>query len=480
MKRNDVLVFTATYNEADNIRPLLEQLVGLGLAADLLVVDDNSPDGTGDIVEGLRQSVPNLRLLRRPGKQGIGSAHLAALQLAAAEGYAVVVSMDADFSHSPADVPRLLAMREQYEVVVGSRFQRTSSLQDWNAFRWFMTHLGHFLTRTLLRLPYDASGGLRLYRLDRIPAGLLERVESRDYAFFFESLALLHRAGLRIGELAVDLPARTYGHSKMQLGHMVGGLLRLLRLSWRLAFSARGSRPAPADSGSMREMWDQYWEGKKTRTERSAYDVIASFYRNYLIKPSLERAIRRSFAPRAELIHAGCGGGEVDTGVVQYAKVTAVDISPNAVARYQAQHGANAECMVADIFRLSEFGPRFDGVYNLGVMEHFEPPEIRRIFGEFNRVLKPGGRIVIFWPPVYGLSVIALHAIHFVLNRVLRRGVQLHPPEPTKLRSRAQMESLLQAAGFELESISFGARDAFTYAVVTAVKRGEPGHGLSG
>jgi dolichol-phosphate mannosyltransferase len=476
MSRNDILIFTPTYNEAENIRLLLGQLLALGLPADILVVDDNSPDGTGDVVAAMQSANPNLKLLRRAGKQGIGGAHLAALRHAIAEGYPVFVSLDADFSHKPEDVPRMLELKDSYDVVVGTRFQRDSSLEGWNPYRRFMTHLGHFLTKTLLRLPYDASGGLRLYRLDRISVSLFDRIESRDYAFFFESLTLLHVAGLKIGELPVDLPARTYGHSKMRIGHMVGGLMRLFRLAAKLAWTRRRAMQAESpgrrtsDAEVMRDMWDGYWDGKKPHAEKSAYDVIASFYRNYLIKPSLNRFIQGSFAPRAELMHAGCGGGEVDADVVGYAKVTAVDISPNAVARYRAMHGDRAECMVADIFQLSEFGSRFDGVYNLGVMEHFSEDQLRRIFMEFNAVLKPGGRVVLFWPPVYGLSVIALHLIHFVLNRILRRGVQLHPPEPTKLRSRRQIEELLRESGLKLQSISFGVRDALTYAVVVAQK----------
>src|SRR4029077_5170856 len=107
-------------------------------------------------------------------------------------------------------------------------------------------------------------------------------------------------------------------------------------------------------------MWDKYWDSKGLNVERSAYDIIASFYRNYLIKPTLNHFIESTFAPHAELIHAGCGGGEVDTDVVRYARVTAVDISPIAIAKYRANHGAQAECVVMDIFRLSQIGRRFD------------------------------------------------------------------------------------------------------------------------
>src|SRR3989440_7184470 len=219
MMRNEILLFTPTYNEAENIRSLIEELLDLGLRADLLVIDDNSPDGTGDIVAGMMQNYPNLKLWKRESKQGIGTAHLTALRYAKSEGYRLFVSLDADYSHKPEDIPRLLELGDTHDIVVGSRFQRESSLREWNLFRRFLTHLGHFLTRTLLRLPYDGTGGLRLYRLDPIPATLFDRIESRDYEFFFESLTLLHMAGVKKCGISDVLPASTHGPSTRKGGH---------------------------------------------------------------------------------------------------------------------------------------------------------------------------------------------------------------------------------------------------------------------
>src|SRR5256712_426024 len=291
MNRNELLLFTPTYNEAENIQPLIGELLKLGLPADILVIDDNSPDGTGDIVAGMIQNHPNLKLWRREGKQGIGSAHIAALRYAKSEGYRLLISLDADYSHKPEDIPRLLELQDTYDILVGSRFQWESSLREWNLFRRFMTHLGHFLTRTLLRLPYDTTGGLRLYRLDPIPATLFDRIESRDYEFFFESLTLLHTAGFNIGEVPVDLTARTYGHSKMRIGHMARGISRLFRLAGKLAVIRHRSREnankgkESSDPELMRDMWDKNWGSKERKVERSAYDIYASFHGNHLRKP---------------------------------------------------------------------------------------------------------------------------------------------------------------------------------------------------
>lgn len=232
----------------------------------------------------------------------------------------------------------------------------------------------------------------------------------------------------------------------------------------------KDSANSNSDAETLRHDWDVYWAGHQhERTERSFYDIGAQFYRRYLIEPLLTSVLAREFAAGSKLLHAGCGGGEVDKKVVADFRVTALDISPNALELYKARN-PGVEAVIANIFDLSAFRDKFDGLYNLGVMEHFSPAEIVEILKQFNGTLKPGGKIVLLWPPVYGLSVIALHIIHFVLNRIMRRNIQLHPLEPTKVSSRRQIEGYLAAAGFRLSSMQFGPRDAFTYVVITADK----------
>jgi len=476
---HDTLIFTPTYNEAGNIGELLRAILELALPADILVIDDNSTDGTAEMVRRIASSAPFITLQCRPGKLGIGSAHLDAFRYAQEHGYRVLVTMDADFSHQPTDIPRFLEKRDEYEIVIGSRFNAERSLREWSPVRKLITHLGHFLTKTLLKLPFDATGAFRLYRLDRIPNELIGMISSRHYEFFFESLAVFHEAGLKIGEIPVVLPRRTYGHSKMQVAHMIRGVFRLLQLSLNLASlrrRVRQSQQAYYHPERTAEEWNVYWGQREPRPEYKFYEIVASFYRKYLIKRTLNHFIRKTFKPGERLLHAGCGGGEVDEDVVKFADVTALDISPAAISKYKNRFGVPT--IVGDIFHLPD-GPQYDGIYNLGVMEHFSPDEIRRILVEFNKSLKGSGRLLLFWPPVFGASVIALRILRWSFKRVLRREIVFHPAEPSLVRSRKEVSSFLDEAGFQLREYYFGIRDAFTYVVVVADKRKDIGFAVA-
>ena len=209
------LIFVPTYNERDNVPELFKQIQALGLDVDLLFLDDNSPDGTGQLLDELAAKEPRLHVIHRTGKLGIGSAHVDGITWAYDHGYTRLVTMDCDFTHSPADIPRLLEWGDKYDVVVGSRWLEPGSLPGWNLLRRFLTNFGHWLTSCLLRMPYDATGAFRVYDLKRIPRYLFPAVKSRSYAFFFESLFLLRCNGFSIWEVSIVLPSRMYGHSKM-------------------------------------------------------------------------------------------------------------------------------------------------------------------------------------------------------------------------------------------------------------------------
>lgn len=231
--QRETLLLVATYNERENVEVLYQQVKALGLDLDLLFVDDESPDGTGEVLDAIARDDPRVKVLHRPGKQGVGSAHLAGIRRAYDGGYRVLLTMDADLTHSPRLLPTLLAEMADVALVVGSRYMRAGSIADWNPFRRFITRSGHYLTGRLLGMPYDATGALRLYRLDRIPAGAFDAVTGPGYEFFFESLFILCQQGARVREIAIPLPKRAYGHSKMTPRDVLTGVGMLLRLAFR-------------------------------------------------------------------------------------------------------------------------------------------------------------------------------------------------------------------------------------------------------
>lgn len=171
------LVMIPTYNERDNVERICGDILALGIELDILFVDDNSPDGTGPVLDALAARHANVRVLHRSGKLGIGSAHLAGIDWAYRQGYQLLVTMDCDYTHPPEYIPRFLELAGSHDVAVGSRYMLKTSLSEWNLFRKGLTLLGHFLTRNLLGMPYDATGAYRAYRLDRIPRQTFDLVQ---------------------------------------------------------------------------------------------------------------------------------------------------------------------------------------------------------------------------------------------------------------------------------------------------------------
>ncbi|MEK7401587.1 MAG: glycosyltransferase [Gemmatimonadota bacterium] len=467
------LVVVPTYNERDDAPRMVAALHALRLDADILFIDDASPDGTGAILEGLRARHPRLHVMHRSGKLGIGSAHLDGIAWAYAHDYQRLVTLDGDFSHGPEDIPKFLIAAETADVVVGSRWMATDSLPGWSLFRQFMTGAGHVLTRRVLGLPYDATGAFRVYRLDRIPQALFGLVRSRSYAFFFESLFILYQNACRVAEVPIVLPARTYGHSKMTTSAALQSVRILLGIAseYRLA-AARFHLPAPPVEIDRRlvdpQQWDSYWREAQTLPNR-VYAVVASTYRKAFIKPRLHHLLHRAFPPAARLLHAGCGGGQVDQGLHARMRITAVDISPEALALYQRHNPAAALIRHGDILALPFPDSSFDGYYSLGVVEHFTDDQLERLLGEAWRVLRPNGKAVLFWPRAKATSVMVLGLVHRLLNRG-GGSTRLHPPEVSLLTSRSMAERCLARSRFKIVSYDFGARDLWIQAAIVAQK----------
>jgi dolichol-phosphate mannosyltransferase len=209
-----------TYNEAENVGAIvlaaLEQLASTGRDHTVLVVDDGSPDGTGKIADRLAAEHDAVRVLHRPVKEGLGRAYLAGFDLALAEGAELVLEMDSDFSHDPADLPRLIAASDEADLVLGSRYVEGGGVENWGALRRLLSRGGSWYARTLLRVPIrDLTGGFKCFNR-RVLEGIdLSGVHADGYGFQIELTYRAVRAGFRVTEIPIRFRERREGHSKM-------------------------------------------------------------------------------------------------------------------------------------------------------------------------------------------------------------------------------------------------------------------------
>jgi dolichol-phosphate mannosyltransferase len=231
-----LLVTIATYNEADNITPLINAIHEVAGHADILVIDDNSPDGTGRLADELAAKDRRVCVLHRPGKLGLGTATLAAMRHAMDHNYDFMLNLDADFSHPPRYIPALLSGMSDRDVMIGSRYVPGGGTMDWPLSRRLISRTVNRFVRLILRLPVrDASGAFRCYRLSLLRNAQLEKVRSRGYSFQQEVLFRCHRAGARIGEHPIVFENRKAGASKVNLKESVRSLTMLTWLGLRAA-----------------------------------------------------------------------------------------------------------------------------------------------------------------------------------------------------------------------------------------------------
>lgn len=213
------------------------------------------------------------------------------------------------------------------------------------------------------------------------------------------------------------------------------------------------------------EGWDAYW-ATDVRGSHRIYAFIASVYRRIFICTRLAWWLNRTFPRNARLLHAGCGSGEVDALVASRFRITGLDISPGALDRYRRNNPHAEGTIHADLMSLRGVPGGYDGVYSLGVLEHFTPEEIRAILDNLRLVLRPGGKMVAFWPLAAAPSVKVLGLWHRLLNKRGAKAVELHPPEITLIHSQSQVDEIVRSAGWEMVSYSVSPSDLFIQAVV--------------
>jgi dolichol-phosphate mannosyltransferase len=220
------IVCLPTYNERDNVEPMVRALGEHGVS--VLVIDDDSPDGTGEVADGLAASLDYVDVLHRRRKEGLGPAYVAGFRRALEAGAEFVLEMDCDFSHDPADVPRLLAAAETADLVLGSRYVDGGAIRNWGAGRRLVSAGGSLYARLLLGSTVrDLTGGFKCYRRRVLETIDLDSVSSRGYAFQIETTYRTLRAGFRVVEVPITFVDRTVGGSKMSRGIVLEAIWRV-------------------------------------------------------------------------------------------------------------------------------------------------------------------------------------------------------------------------------------------------------------
>ena len=210
------LICLPTYDEKENLGPMVAAVLAAAPQADILVIDDNSPDGTGQLADALAAREPRVQVLHRAGKEGLGKAYLAGFAWALARDYGLVLEMDCDFSHDPRHLPELLAAAEEADLVLGSRYVKGGGTVNWGLGRKLISRGGSLYARTILGLSVrDLTGGFKCFRREVLEGIDLRSVQCTGYAFQIELTYRAARRGFKIREVPITFVDRRVGHSKM-------------------------------------------------------------------------------------------------------------------------------------------------------------------------------------------------------------------------------------------------------------------------
>lgn len=229
-----IALIIPTYNEADNIERMVAELYEAVPNLHLIIVDDNSPDGTGRLAENLQGEYPHLEVIHRRGKEGRGGATIVGFKRALATGAELICEMDADFSHHPAELPRLIEKTSEYDMVIGSRYLASSRIVNWPCLRRLFSKLANLYARALLGIPIkDYTNGFRCFRRSAMQAVDFSAIDTSGYVVLSEIAVQLHRRGLRIGEVPTIFVNRRRGESNLSRAEIVNAFTSVLRLWWR-------------------------------------------------------------------------------------------------------------------------------------------------------------------------------------------------------------------------------------------------------
>ena len=262
------LIIIPTYNELENLRPLLQEIFSYAQETDMLIVDDNSPDGTGKLADEIHNENPQVHVLHRAGKLGLGTAYIAGFKYAVAHEYDAAFEMDADFSHDPRYLPDFLKAIEHADLVIGSRYIPGGGTPNWSFLRRFISGGGNIFARFMLGIPVqDCTAGFRCYRRQVLESIDLDTIQSQGYAFQVEMAYRVMRQGFKIVETPIVFMDRRIGKSKMSRKIVIEAFIYVLR--------ARFGKKPPAHTPTGQKSSDH----KETNTEVEEIPSVAQKFR---------------------------------------------------------------------------------------------------------------------------------------------------------------------------------------------------------
>jgi dolichol-phosphate mannosyltransferase len=461
-------VVIAAYNECENIGPLTERLIrtldAFTPGAWELIYIIEGTDATCSIAQSFAAARPEIRVFCGSEPSGLGAAFRRGFAAIAADAE-VAVTMDADLNHQPEEIPELIAalVRNGADLVVGSRKAAGAVAEGTPPWKRLLSNTGNRIMRRLLRAPVDdQTSGFRVYRPEVLRAVTFT---NNGFAFLPEILIGAHSLGFRIVEIPIRFIYRKQGQSKMRILPTA--------LSYFSLFRRRGTvrqKAMPPVPGADRENWNRHWAARGQRSGPSAFALGSGIVRRVIFQPAVVHFLEKHFPPEGTFCEMGCGTGESSLRLVHgKRRFVGLDFSSEAISRAGATghfHGL----LCADVAYLPLRTGSIDGIWNLGVMEHFPLPILKRSLEEFRRVLKPGGIAVLFWPSENNSSRWVLGPLEWARTAITGKPFRFFPAEVSRLKSKQEAAAIIREAGFSPVEIDFSLRTALIHTVVVARK----------
>lgn len=428
-----------TYNEKENIKELIPQIFSVlkkeNTEGMVIVVDDNSPDNTARAVKELSKKY-NIELIRRPGKLGLGSAYKDGFDAALRAKADVIFQIDADLSHNPKDIPKFLRAIKNYDVVIGSRKIPGGENPKMSLLRKTVSAAGNLLARNFLGLnPKDCTSGFRAIRTEALQKTSYRAMSAKGYVFLVELIYNLIKNGATVTEIPIRFDERLLGRSKLRADDIKEFALTIFKLKF-LSDDENWKK----FKYNEKEKWDKYWVDEKRNL--STKKRFIKWFRLTFFAPEVAKHVNEFFPSEGLFLEAGSGSSDTSRKIKKL-KRTFISLDFSYHALVHAGTVDNVDYLLqGNVLSIPIKSGTIDGIWNVGVMEHFRRSDVEKIVKEFSRVLRRNGKILIFWPSAKLPVSKAINTTEEILRREI---IPLSVWDPT----RDDIEKIMKASGLK-------------------------------